>query len=277
MTNIIESVIDGAGNAASTESTEKVEDVTAENVVPENREDLEFAKEDLEIALEVFGDNYTPEEKAALEEELARVEAALEILNRVKAVEELIVALPDSVEPDDEDTVAAIEEAEEACSALSDYEKTLVDEASAQKLEKLLAQTLAYAIIRGDGASWTKGSTDGLCFTANGAYGKFTGLTVDGEDIDPESYSAVSGSTVITLKPTFLEGLKEGEHKLGVSYTDGETEGTFTVREKPADPNTPATGYKSYNWLWVTVMAVSALGVAGVILDCRRRSSQGKR
>ena len=277
MTNIIESVIDGAGNAASTESTEKVEDVTAENVVPENREDLEFAKEDLEIALEVFGDNYTPEEKAALEEELARIEAALEILNRVKAVEELIVALPDSVEPDDEATVAAIEAAEEACSALSDYEKSLVDEASAQKLEKLLAQTLAYAIIRGDGASWTKGSTDGLCFTANGAYGKFTGLTVDGEDIDPESYSAVSGSTVITLKPSFLEGLKEGEHKLGVIYTDGETEGTFTVKEKPADPNTPATGYKSYNWLWVTVMAVSALGVAGVILDCRRRSSKGKR
>ena len=41
--------------------------------------------------------------------------------------------------------------------------------------------------------------------TGNGAFSKFTGVKVDGKVLDPENYTAEEGSTVVTLKESWLD------------------------------------------------------------------------
>ena len=124
--------IDDATKATDTENTEKVKDVTSENVTPEDKTDLENAKADLEKALEDYGDNYTDDEKKAIKDKISRIDAALEIISNVEAVEEAIGKLPENITRDDED---AVNEACEAYDALTDYEKSLVDPEAKKALE----------------------------------------------------------------------------------------------------------------------------------------------
>ena len=116
--------IEDAAEATTSENTEKVKDVTAENVTPENKTDLEKAKEDLEKALEDNGGNYTDDEKKAIEDEIKRIDDALEVIENVEEVEELIGKLPENITKNDEDAIKA---ADDAYNALTDYEKSLVD------------------------------------------------------------------------------------------------------------------------------------------------------
>ena len=132
--------IEDAAKAADTESTETVKDVTAENVTPGDKTDLEKAKDDLEKALEGNGGNYTEDEKKAIEDEIERIEDALEVIGNVEEVEERIDKLPDTIKKDDE---AAIKAADDAYNALSDYEKSLVDEDAKKKLEDAKAALAA--------------------------------------------------------------------------------------------------------------------------------------
>ena len=124
--------IDDADKATETENTEKVKDVTAENVTPEDKTDLEKAKDDLEKALEDHGDNYTDEDKKNIQDAIDDIDDALEVIGNVEAVEELIDKLPDTIKKDDE---SAIKAADDAYNALTDYEKSLVDEGAKKALD----------------------------------------------------------------------------------------------------------------------------------------------
>ena len=263
-------VIDDASSAAETEHTEQVEDVTAENVAPEDKEALEDAKADLEKALDEYGENYTEEEKKAIQEEIQRIEDALEALENVEDVTEAITQLPETVEPDDEETTQKIMDAKEAYDNLTDHEKSLVEESTKAKLDNLVAALTAYDIIKGDGGKWTKGSSYGLSFTANGPFSKFVGIEVDGEEVAEKYYDAKSGSTIITLKQSYLKKLSTGEHTITVLYTDGEASGTFKIL---AQSSTPATGDNTNIVLWTSIMCVGTLGLVVLLLDNKRRRS----
>lgn len=120
----LEKVIEDAIKSTNTENIEKVEDITVENVTPEDKTDLKKAKEDLEKAKEDNVGNYTEDEKKAIEEEIKRIDAALEVIGKVEAVEELISKLPENIKKSDEDVIKA---ADEAFNTLTDYQKNLVD------------------------------------------------------------------------------------------------------------------------------------------------------
>ena len=75
--------IDEAEQAVNTENIQQAQDITADNVKPEDKENLEAAKEDIEQALEDYAGNYTEDEKAQLEEALQQIEDALEVIRRV--------------------------------------------------------------------------------------------------------------------------------------------------------------------------------------------------
>ena len=124
--------IEEVTEATETENTEKVEDITSENVTPEDKGDLEKAKDDLEKALEEHGDNMTEEEKKAVQDEIDRMDEALEVIGNVEKVEELIGKLPGTITKNDADAVKA---ADDAYNALSDYEKSLVDKDAKKKLD----------------------------------------------------------------------------------------------------------------------------------------------
>ena len=268
--------IEDAAKATDTENTEKVENVTPENATPENKSDLEGAKADLEKALEDNGGNYTEDEKKAIEDEIKRIDDALEVIGNVEAVEESISKLPavDTVKPDDEEAIKAITDAQTAYNALSDYENSLVDEVAKANLDKLVAALVAYDIVEGDGSSWTEDSDHNITFVVNGLFSKFVGIKVDGKDVDKANYEVKAGSTIITLKASYLDTLAVGEHTISVVYTDGSTDGTFNVHAKA---NSPTTGDNSNMFLWSVSLFISGGVVITLIgIDKKRRSAVKK-
>ena len=88
---------------------------------------------------------------------------------------------------------------------------------------------VTYKFIEGANGSWTKNSGKNLGFKVNGEISRFTGVKVDGTLICNDKYTAVSGSTVVTLKKDYLETLSVGKHILSVVYTDGECATEFEV------------------------------------------------
>ena len=138
--------IDEIAEAGDTENIQNVQNVTPDNVKLEDKEDLQAAKEDIEQALTDYADNYTEDEKKQFEETLKQIEDALEVIQRVEDVEEAIGGLPQSVGPDDTEAKEQIYAARERYDALSEHEKVLVSEETAEKLETLLAQLEAYRI-----------------------------------------------------------------------------------------------------------------------------------
>ena len=255
--------VEEAVNAVQTEEVENTLQTTGENVTLSQKEDIQKAIETLEKAMENYGSNYSDSDKEELQQKLEELKAAEKTIADVEAAAAAIDELPKNVEPDDEETAKAITEAAKAYAALSEHGKSLVKDAAAKKLLALVEALTDYEIIKGDGAKWTEGD---LTFTANGAYSKFAGIAVDGKEVDAKHYEAKSGSTIITLKESYLKTLSSGKHAIAVVYTDGAAEGTFTIKATAVNPDVPDTGDGANLMLW---MCVSALSV--VVLATQRR------
>ena len=96
-----------------------------------------------------------------------------------------------------------------------------------------------YEILSGDGNKYITDSKEDLVFKANGDFTKFTGIKVDGVSVDARYYTAVSGSTIVTLKNEYLATLSVGKHTLEITYTDGAAVCSFEVTRSsvPSDGN----------------------------------------
>lgn len=140
-----------------------------------------------------------------------------------------------------------------------------------------------YKFIEGANSSWMQNDDGTLTFRANGDFDKFTGVKVDGSLIDEKYYSAVSGSTVVTLKNDYLKTLAVGTHSLTVTYTDGDCSTNFEIKstqnpvinEQTSDPNTqptsPQTGDNSNMLLWVLLLATSGAALTGTAIYNKKR------
>lgn len=168
----------------------------------------------------------------------------------------------------------AITDAQTAYNALSDYEKSLVYEAAKANLDKLVAALVAYDIVEGDGSSWTEDSDHNITFVVNGLFSKFVGIKIDGKDVDKANYEVKAGSTIITLKASYLDTLAVGEHTITVVYTDGSTDGTFNVHAKA---NSPATGDNSNMFLWIALLFISGGAVITLtVVDRKKRMASNR-
>ena len=91
--------------------------------------------------------------------------------------------------------------------------------------------------------TWAKNATEGLTFRINGEFSKFAGeVEVDNYTLPVNYYTAMSGSTVITLTPAYLNSLTEGQHGIRVKFTDGSFSSTFTI-ERATTTALTITGY----------------------------------
>ncbi|WP_419049047.1 immunoglobulin domain-containing protein [Enorma massiliensis] len=93
-------------------------------------------------------------------------------------------------------------------------------------------------IIEGANGKWQKGSEDVLSFTSNAAFADFLKVQVDGKDVDSSNYTIEEGSTIVTLKPSYLETLSADKHTLAIVSDTGTAETEFTVvaaEKQPAD------------------------------------------
>ena len=248
--------------------------VKTNEVKPEDKTDLEDIKAKLEEELK--DDSYTDEDKKNIQDAIDDIDDALEVIGNVEAVEDKIDKLPavNTVKPDDEEAIKAITDAQTAYNALSDYEKSLVDEATKANLDKLVAALVAYDIVEGDGISWTEDSNHNITFVVNGLFSKFVGIKVDGKDVDKANYEVKAGSTIITLKASYLDTLAVGEHTITVVYTDGSTDGTFNVHAKD---NSPVTGDNSHMFLWIALLFISGGAVITLtVVDRKRRMASNR-
>ena len=90
---------------------------------------------------------------------------------------------------------------------------------------------LAPKIIEGEGQTITVDTAKDLSFRSNAPIKYFKTVLVDDMEIGADNFVLTSGSTIVTLKTSFVKTLGVGEHKLSVVSTTGTAETTFTIAE----------------------------------------------
>ena len=72
-------------------------------------------------------------------------------------------------------------------------------------------------------------------------YSLYTGAAADGEPIPDGGSSAAPGSLVLTLKADYLDTLSAGNHKVTISFQDGEAETTISIKAEGTTPTPTPT------------------------------------
>ena len=138
------------------------------------------------------------------------------------------------------------------------------------------------ALVSGDGAKWTKGSSKGLTFVSSAAFADLVEVRLDGRVLPASEYAVREGSTVVTLPAKLLEDLKAGDHELLIVSGSGTVRASLTVAEaakveeaakaeKASADELPASGDSTAPAL--AIAAAVAAG-AGLVVLSRRRAAR---
>ena len=120
-------------------------------------------------------------------------------------------------------------------------------------------------LINGANQEWTKGSKDGLTFKVDTDINEFKKVLVDGKELKDTNYDIKSGSTILTLKSSFLDTLSAGKHQICLEFNNGTIEAYFTVKVKETT-TVPETGEQTNLYLW----ALLAIASSASLLVLRR-------
>lgn len=120
-------------------------------------------------------------------------------------------------------------------------------------------EPVEYKITKGDKSTWYQESSKTLSFTANGDYDKFVGVQINGKELNEKYYTVKEGSTVVTLKNSYLKKLDEGKYTITIEFEDGEATGAFRVKEG-LDSTNPETGDSI--GIWFGLLGMSFTGAA---------------
>lgn len=119
------------------------------------------------------------------------------------------------------------------------------------------------------------GSGKTLSFTANGPVRKFDYVQVNGKTIASSNYTVTEGSTIITLKSSYLDKLGYGKHKIQIFYTDGSADvADFRIY---VNGGNPFTGDSMNLTLMGGAAMTSLLGIAMLILFFPRKKGKYQR
>ena len=139
---------------------------------------------------------------------------------------------------------------------------------------------ISYKVVSGGNSTWTKGSSSGVTITVKRSeaddtcFSHFTGVQIDGTTlVNGTDYTAVAGSTVVTLNASALEKLATGAKTVTISFDDGKAATNLTIKAKSSGTDTgtaPNTGDDSNPALWLTIMALSGLGLLGLGVLARK-------
>ena len=101
---------------------------------------------------------------------------------------------------------------------------------------------LAPEIIDGKGQTMVVDAAKDLSFRSSAPLEFFQKVLVDDKEVAAENYVLTEGSTIVTLKTSFLKTLGVGEHRLSVVSSTGTAQTTFTVAEAAKPTPTPGSG-----------------------------------
>ena len=134
----------------------------------------------------------------------------------------------------------------------------------------------SYTVVGGGNGAWTRDSGTSYTVTVkrdqndSECFSHFTGAAIDGLALPAGDYSATAGSTVLTLKAAMLQKLSVGAHTLTLLFDDGTVSTRLTVNAAPSS-SSPRTGDDSPIALWAALTALSALGLAAVVIGGKKR------
>ena len=155
------------------------------------------------------------------------------------------------------------------------------------------SETPDYKITAGENGIWKKGNTKGIVIISNGDYGDFTGVNVDNIFIDSSNYTSAAGSTVVTLKPAYLETLAVGTHIVTLQFGDYSVQTNLTIlaaderpdeskpdESKPDEskPNeeSPKTGDSNHTLPLIGLLLLSGSALIGVTRNKKKKKSYNK-
>ena len=207
--------------------TEDIRDLTEDNVRKSDLGKLNQAEKALK-ALDTT--DATDEEKKEIAGALDNIGKLKTVLEEVTQVEAMIAALPESVEPWDAKTEKRVLDTRSAYDAMTDHQKTMVDDS---KLRTLEGQLVDYRFTSGENQTWALGCGEDLRFTVNGQLAKVKEVRLNGQTVDTEKTAQAKG-TEFTLRAFDLQVLGVGSYTLQVIFTDGQTPQTqVTVTVSP--------------------------------------------
>ena len=138
--------------------------------------------------------------------------------------------------------------------------------------------TIYYTVVSGANGTWTEGDIvvtvkrsedDEHCIDY------FTGVKIDDKDlVNRTDYTAVAGSTVVTIKGSTLESLSKGGHTITVVFKDGTAVTSVTLKDKETVTTTavPSTGETASKHIGAAVLCFVASGALfGVVLFERKK------
>jgi ribosomal protein L37E len=145
--------------------------------------------------------------------------------------------------------------------------------------------TTKYTMTSGANQTWLRGNGTKLTFTANIPFSEFGLVKLNGVELPSSYYTASEGSTVITLNDNCTSELSTGVHTIAIYSKYGDVvETNFMVQNASTTGSTtsssnyawasPKTGDSADMGLWVTVMAISLLGMtaaAAVVIKKGKR------
>lgn len=254
-----------------------------------NVEYTEKCKAKIDEARETY-DALTDEQKVAISnlDKLAKAENEYKTLKADYDAAEAVEAKVDSIGELELSAKSklAIEEARAAYDALTDDQKALVKEDKLKALEKAesdyqsLIDNNKLRITYISAEKMTNDKIEDLVIVANGDLEKLVKILVNGETLDPKNYTLASGSTILTLKETYLASLDVGKYDVTFVYNDGRTvDSQFEIKKPEADAkvedkkpaNTMIEDEKSANpmtgdniTLWISLALVSMVGIVGI-------------
>ena len=107
-----------------------------------------------------------------------------------------------------------------------------------EKNAKLVVHTqpIPYKILEGDNPVYDK-KNKRIVIRSEGPIDKFKSVTVNGKELEKDKdYTIKEGSTIVTLKESYLRSLKNGTYVLAVNFTDGRS--STTTLQIGKNPNT---------------------------------------
>lgn len=124
-----------------------------------------------------------------------------------------------------------------------------------------------YSLAEAPGDTWTKESGKDMALTLKSNIGDeytfslFSGLFMDGAEVDPACYTASAGSLRLLLKAEYLDTLSPGDHVLEVKFEDASVRIPFRVAAAPpaGGSTQPDTGVGSNMLLYMMLLVFCAL------------------
>ena len=132
-------------------------------------------------------------------------------------------------------------------------------------------------VLRASDTTYIKGTKQDMTLRLDVDYSDFRDLLMDGAVLGSENYTSSSGSTVVTLKGSYLETLKTGQHSLTVRFKDA-NDIKLTVNVKLSsdkDDGIVRTGDDSRIGLFIGLGAASLLLIVVVLILLKKLPKDG--